>query len=112
MQQQRIKQVTKGGYQNFNQSITGIKTVTELKPALQVKQNSRLMGKGSLYGTNAIPAKLPPMKLDSLRKQDFDNSPDKSFDIMQDQYGYEDLNVSSFSAVPSNYILFSLLILF
>lgn len=108
MQQQRIKKVTKTGYQNFNQSITGIKTVTELKPALQVKQNSRLMGKGSLYGANSIPTKLPPMKLDSSKKQEYDHSPEKSFNMLGDQYEDVDLNVSSFSAVPSKYILFPL----
>ena len=93
------------GYSNFNQSITGIKTATELKPALQVKQNSRLMGKGSFYGASGLPSKLPPMNDESMRKQEYRNSPDKSSAMMDEEYDYEDLNISSFSAVPSIYFI-------
>ena len=101
MQQERIKKLTRGGYPSFNQSITGIKTSTELKPALQVKQNSRLMGKGSFYGSSGLPTKLAPIKRDSIKKAELENSPDKSSFMVNDPYAYDEMNYSSVSIVPS-----------
>ena len=106
MQQDRIKKMTKGGYPSFNQSITGIKTSTELKPALQVKQNSRLMGKGSFYGSSALPSKLPPMGKDSQKRREMEESPNKSSFIANDAYAYDDLNASSYTAIPSKFLKF------
>lgn len=58
-----------------------------------------MMGKGSFYGSSALPGKLPPLKRDSLRQKDLANSPDKSSNINMGSYAYEDLNNASFSAI-------------
>jgi dynein heavy chain len=89
----------RGGNTSFNQSITGIKTASELKPALQVKQNSRLMGKGHGLNTTAMPSKLPPMKLSSRSKLDEEQSPNKSM-TLQEPYGYDDFGASNITMVP------------
>ena len=62
------------------------------------------MGKGSFYGSSALPTKLPPMKRESVKKE-LENTPDKSSFIGQEQYAYEDLNISAFQTAPSNIIM-------
>ena len=59
-QQERIKMAMRGGYTTFNKSITGIKTATELKPALQVKQSGLFMGKNA-YAATSMPRELPAL---------------------------------------------------
>lgn len=100
MQQERIKRATRG-YTNLNESITGIKTASELKPALQVKQNSRLMGKGSFRGASALPKQLPPVKGTSKKLLDITHSPGKNSSMMQEQTGYEEYKYSTASFIPS-----------
>ena len=109
MQQERIKRAMRGGNSSFNQSITGIKTATELKPALQVKQNSKMMGRGSMYGASGMPSKLPPLKRgDSQKKPRIQESPDKSSTMMQEQMYYDDFATTPITMVPSKLSLFNL----
>ena len=53
-QQERIKKAMRGGYTSFNQSITGIKTATELKPALQAKQKGLFSRKNTFAATSML----------------------------------------------------------
>lgn len=94
------------GQPNLNQSITGIKTASELKPALQVKQSSRLIGKGSFRAGSGLRNKLPPVKATSKTGLDVEHSPDKSASMIQEPYGYEEYKYSTASMVPSKFTVF------
>lgn len=48
------------GHSNFNQSITGIKTVTELKPQYKNKSSNRAPGKDS-FVASGYPRKISPL---------------------------------------------------
>jgi hypothetical protein len=87
-QQERIKKAMRGGYNTFNQSITGIKTAIELRPALQVKQSTRFMGKGALQGS-AMPAKLPALDKEAREKNALDQSMDRSFQVAYEHEPFE-----------------------
>lgn len=107
MQQERIKRATRG-MTNLNESITGIKTASELKPALQVKQNSRVMGKGSFIGTSSKPKQLPPVKPSSRQKLDATYSPEKNVNLTQEPFGYDEYKYSTAAFVPSESPSFNL----
>jgi len=94
-QQDRIQKAMRGGYSSFNQSITGIKTASELKPALQVKQSTLLLGKGPGRGSSALKNQLPPVERNSKQRQDIQESPNKSMQMYQDPYAYEEFKYTS-----------------
>jgi hypothetical protein len=94
-QQERIKKAMRAGYSGFNQSITGIKTATELKPALQVKQSSLILGKGNTRGSSGMRQRLPPMEKVSKQHLDVTQSPEKSFIMAQDPYAFEEFKYTS-----------------
>ena len=97
----------RGGYTSFNQSITGIKTATELKPALQVKQNRSLLGKGSLGAASALPKQLPPVERSMRQKSGIEQTPLKNMSMYQDQMDYEEYKYSTAAMVPSKFFAFN-----
>ena len=85
----------RGGYATFNQSITGIKTATELRPALQVKQSGLFMGKNG-YAATSMPRELPALDKEVKEKFALDNSMDRSFQDSFDADHYENIRPAMF----------------
>ena len=80
----------RGGFNNFNQSITGIKTATELRPALQVKQSGLMLGKSG-YATSSMPRELPALDNEMSQKYALDQSLNQSFQEEMDAEHYENI---------------------
>lgn len=94
VQQERIKRAMRGGFNTFNQSITGIKTAAELRPALQVKQSGLYSKMG--YNTASMPRELPALDKEITQKYAMDNSMNQTFIDDFDMDHYENIKPAMF----------------
>ena len=87
----------KGGHISFNQSITGIKTATELKPALQAKQSRLVHGRKKYFCSYFNAKRITCIELNKVKeKYVLDNSMDRSFQDSFDADYYENIRPAMF----------------
>lgn len=90
VQQERIRRAMKG-YSAGNQSITGMKASTVLKPAMQVKNSNRLILKESYGSASNFPRRLSPFNKDSKKELDPDSSLLKGTNMHQEQADFGEI---------------------
>ena len=89
IQQERIRKAMKG-YATGNQSITGMKASTVLKPAMQVKNSNRFILKESFCSSSNFPRRLSPFNKDSKKEID-PESLLKGTNIYQEQQDFGEI---------------------
>ena len=90
VQQERIRRAMKG-YSAGNQSITGMKTSTVLKPVMQVKNSNILILKESYGSASNFPRRLSPFNKDSKKELDQDSSLLKGTNMHQEQADFGEI---------------------
>ena len=90
VQQERIRRAMKG-YSAGNQSITGMKASTILKPAMQVKNSNRLILKESYESASNFPRQLSPFNKDSKNELDPYSSLLKGTNMHQEQADFGEI---------------------